>query len=92
MNLQTQSRRRWLGALCVLAALAMLLVEEFALKTALSGRNALIYWLVCLAFTLAAIVFALADARAVSRDAYESQRTLLESTLKEIEERKRERK
>jgi len=86
MNAQT--RRRWVGTLCLLGAIVMLVVDEIALKGRLTRLGFLSYWLVCFLLTAGAIVCALADARAVRRENREIQRSLLESTIREIEGRK----
>lgn len=89
MTVNAKTRRRWLGALCLFAAIAMLVADEFALKGRLTGVAFLSYWLVCFLFTVSAIACALADARAVRLENREIQRSLLESTIREIEKRRR---
>ena len=80
--------RRLLGVLCLAASVGMLVIDELLLKGTLSGVLFLIYWLICLGFTVAAVVFALMDARAVRAASREHQRELIEHTLREIEENK----
>ena len=82
-------RRRWVGAVCLLVAVAMVAADEFALKGQLPHAVFFAYWLVCLTFTLMAAGCALADLRALRRRSQEAQRSLMEETLREIE---RERK
>jgi hypothetical protein len=44
-----------------------------------------LYWLICLILTTAAIMIAFLDARALRRQTREEARDLLQTTLKEIE-------
>ena len=85
MGLNATARRRWLGALALLAALAMLVLGETVLEGKLGPLAFLIYWLVCSVLTGAAIVVAFADARAVAQRTQREHRELLENTLKDIE-------
>jgi len=78
-------RRRWFGALALLAALAMLAAGETVLKDRLNDVALLLYWLVCLAFTLLAILLAFRDFRVVQDRLRREQRDLFAGTLKEIE-------
>lgn len=77
------ARRRWLGALALVAALGMLLVGHLGLRLGAFGW--LIYWLACLGCTLLAIGVALWDAQAVRRHLREERRELLQSTLQNIQ-------
>ena len=85
MALDATARRRWFGALMLLAALAMLACGETLLKERLSPIASLSFWLVCLVFTSLAIVVALLDAWALQRRIRQEQRELFESTLKKIQ-------
>ena len=85
MALDATARRRWFGAVMLLAALAMLVCGETLLKERLSPIASLIFWLVCLVFTSLAIIVALLDARALQRRIRQEQRELFESTLKKIQ-------
>ena len=81
-------RRRWFGALCLLAALAMLVAGETVLQGRLKALGFIAYWLVCFVVTVLAIGAALLDARAVREETQTEQRALFESTLQEIQEKK----
>ena len=67
MALDATARRRWLGALILLAALGMLIGGETVLEGKLGGLAFVFYWLVCFALTGLAIVVAFLDARALQR-------------------------
>jgi 4-hydroxybenzoate polyprenyltransferase len=86
--LDSKSRRRWFGALCLLAAIGMLVAGETILKERLSQLAFVLYWLSCFGFTVLAIFTALADARALQQEGRDQQRALLESTLGKIERKK----
>jgi hypothetical protein len=51
----------------------------------LSGLAFLSYWLVCLLFALLAMVLALADFRAIGREARQEQQALLQDAFSEFE-------
>jgi hypothetical protein len=78
-------RRRRLGALMLLAALAMLVAGQTILKTRLKDLGFLLYWLLCFILTGAAILVAYLDALALKRRSKREARELLETTLSEIE-------
>lgn len=82
-------RRRWLGAGCLVAALAMLVAGETVLHGRLDGYAFLLFWLACFAFTGSAIVVAFLDVSALRSRTRNEQRELVENTLKEIEQSKR---
>jgi hypothetical protein len=88
MTLDSRSRRRWFGTVCLLGAVAMLVVGQTVLAARLSGLGFLLYWLVCFALTLVATCFALIDVRELRRRGRDEQRELLETTLKRIEREK----
>ena len=87
MKMDTPARRRWFGALCLAAALVMLLCGQTFLKDRLNGSVflSLLYWLACFVFTGLAMIAALRDLRFVSRTTRQERRQLLEDTLKQIE-------
>jgi hypothetical protein len=69
----------------LLLAAALLILGETVLKGRLGAVTFLLYWLLCLALTGAAIVIALIDLRAQRQGARQERRELLETTLKDIE-------
>lgn len=85
VGLEATARRRWIGALLLMAAMAMLIVGETLLKTHLQGVAFLLYWLLCLVFTAASIFVACLDARAVQIKSRKEARELIEKTLNKIE-------
>jgi peptidoglycan/LPS O-acetylase OafA/YrhL len=85
MGFDATTRRRWLGILVLIAALAMLIAGETVLQGRLQNVPFVLYWLLCLILTAAAIIIAFLDARALRRQTREEARDLLQSTLKEIE-------
>ena len=84
MPLDATARRRWFGAVVLLAAVGMLIGGETVLKGKLGDLTFIAYWLVCLAFTGLAIVVAFLDVRALQRRVRQEQRDLFETTLKKI--------
>lgn len=86
MNAKT--RRRWFGALSLLAAIVMLVAGETVLKGRLSALGFVAYWLVCFVATVLAIYAALLDARAVREETRAEQRALFENTVQKIQEEK----
>lgn len=91
MGLDATGRRRWFGAIVLVAAIVMLVLGQTLLKERLNNFVFLIYWLICFVLTGLAIVVAFRDVRAVQHEVHSEQRTLLESTLKEIESKARDR-
>jgi len=85
MGFDAKTRRRWGGILVLVAALGMLIAGETVLHGQLENVNFVLYWLLCLILTTAAIIIAFLDARALRRQTREEARDLLQSTLKEIE-------
>lgn len=76
--------RRWLGMLCLALASGMLIWGQVVLAPYLKGVGFIIYWVICLLFTLAAIVIALLDIRAVRRRTQEERRELLKKTFDDL--------
>lgn len=91
MAFDANARRRWFGAVVLLAALAMLICGETVLKARLGDLAFIVYWLVCLVLTGLAIMVAFLDARALQRRTRQEQRDLFETTLKQIETEARSR-
>lgn len=86
VGLNATARRRWLGALVLLAAMAMLVAGETVLKDKLTEPSTfLVYWLICFGFTGCAILIAFLDVRALHARTRAEQRDLVHRTLKEIE-------
>jgi hypothetical protein len=85
MALDATARRRWLGAIALVVALAMLVCGQTVLKERLRNLTFVCYWLVCFGFTCLAILVALLDARALRRRTSQEHLDLFEATLKEIE-------
>ena len=92
MNWDSQAKRRWVGAAVLGLALLMLVAGETVLKGVLKDFAFVGYWAVCMACTVAAIIIAFIDARAVQRSVGQQQRDLLDSTLRKIEGEARARK
>jgi hypothetical protein len=85
MAFDVTARRRWFGAIVLLAALGMLVCGETVLQGRLGNWAFLAYWLVCFGLTGLAILIAFVDARALRHRIRQQQRDLFEATLKEIE-------
>ena len=85
-------QRRWLAAICLLAAITMLIAGETALKERLQPLGFVVYWSSCFILTGLAATLALIDAAKVRNEQRDEQRALIETTLQEIEREKRSRK
>jgi len=85
MGLDATSRRRWFGAIVLLAALLMLIAGETVLKQSLKDYWFLIYWLVCFVFTGLAIIVAFLDVRSLGQRVRQERHQLLETTLNQIQ-------
>jgi hypothetical protein len=84
------SRRRWFGLLFLLLALGMVVWGQTWLQPHLRGLGFVVYWLVCLGWTLSALIIALADARATRRQLRQKQADLLREALGDKFPRKRD--
>lgn len=82
------ARRRWRGMLCLTLAAGLLVWGQTVLEPVLQGVGYLLYWLVCLGFTLAAIVLALLDIRATRRRVRQAHQHLLDRVLDELQQHK----
>jgi hypothetical protein len=78
-------RRRWVGGVALVTALAMLVGGDMVLKEKPGGLVPLIYWLGCLGLTVLAMIVAFADVRALAQRTRREQRELFEATLRKIE-------
>ena len=85
MGLDATARRRWFGAIVLGVALLMLILGETVLEGRIKGVVFLVYWFICCIFLGLAFVVAFRDVRAIQNEVRSEQRTLLESTLKDIE-------
>lgn len=84
----SRKRRRWLGIICLVTAIAMLIAGETVLSERLTGFGLLLYWLMCFATTGLAALVAIRDLVHVRRENRAEQRKLLEQTLQEVEREK----
>jgi signal transduction histidine kinase len=85
MGLDATTRRRWFGAIVLGIALLMLILGQTVFEGRLKGVAFLAYWLICFIFVGLTFVVAFRDVRAIQNQVRSEQRTLLESTLKDIE-------
>jgi hypothetical protein len=85
MGLDATTRRRWLGAVVLFAAIGMLIAGQTVLKSRLRDAGFIIYWLLCFLLTITAILVAYLDVRAVQQKTQREARELLETTLSKIE-------
>jgi len=81
-------RRRWLGAVFLVAALGMLIAGQTVLLDRLGPVAFIFFWLGCFAFTVLALLVAILDFSAVRRRTRKEQVELFESTLQGIERQK----
>jgi membrane protein implicated in regulation of membrane protease activity len=70
---------------CLAVAAGMLIWGKIVLDPYLTGVLFLVYWAVCFAFTLGAILIALLDIRAVRRRVRNQHRDLIQRTLEGVE-------
>jgi hypothetical protein len=89
VSADSKSRRRKIGTVCIAIAILMLIAGETVLKGRLSGVPLLCYWLGCFIFTSIAAGAAVIDAARVGIESRDAQKSLIEDTLKEIENGKR---
>ncbi len=85
MGVNASTGRRWLGAVFLGGALAMLVLGETALQNRLGPVGFLLYWIACLLLTGFSVLIALWDLRAVRRQTREAERDLISTTLKDIQ-------
>lgn len=78
--------RRWIGGIFLAGSLLMLILGQTVLKSRLEGAAFVRYWLICFAFTGAALLVALVDLLIIKRETRAEQKELLDETLHEIEE------
>ena len=86
------ARRRWVGGIVLGLAAMMLILGETALNGKLRGGVFVMYWMICFLLTVAAIVVAFMDLKALQRKVGKEQRDLMEDTLSDIEQEARGRK
>ncbi len=84
MENSAEAVRRWWGAFCLAIAAGMLIWGQTVLKPVLGGAGFVLFWGLCLLFTLGAIVIALIDVRAVRRRVREEHRELIQRTIDEV--------
>jgi len=75
------TRRRWFGFLFLLLALGMLVWGQTWLHSRLRGVGFVVYWLVCLGWTLLALITALVDLRVTRRQLRREQLEMLKQAL-----------
>jgi len=85
MALNATLRRRWFGAVVLIAALGLLICGETVLKGKLRNLTFVAYWMACFALTGIAILVAFLDAWAIQRKTRKEQRDLFEAALKGIQ-------
>jgi hypothetical protein len=85
MGFDPTARRRWFGAIVLLAALGMVVCGETVLRDRMGPVATLLYWMGCLALTSLAILVALLDVRALRHRSRREERALFEATLKKIQ-------
>ena len=85
MGLNTTNRRRLVGAIFLLGAIAMLVMGQTVLNSRLRDVTFLVYWLVCFILTGLAIVVAYLDLRSLHDRSRPEARELIQNTLGRIE-------
>lgn len=92
MALTSKIRRRILGIIFLVAALAMLILGLTVLEHRLAPLPLLIYWLICFALTCGAMIVAVRDLRAIRHETTGKHRDLLQNVIQEIEEEAKRKK
>lgn len=72
---------------CLAVASGLLIWGQTVFAPYLKGVAFMLYWAICLLFTLGAIVIALIDIRVLRRRTRQERRELLQKTLAELEEK-----
>lgn len=85
-------RRRWVGSLCLGVSLLMLILGLTVVNPLLSPALFVAYWALCFLFTVAAMLVALLDIRALRSKTHREHFELLEKTLQDVDEAGREKK
>lgn len=78
-------RRRWTGVVCLGIAILMVVWGQFFLSPSAAPLLLIVFWLLCFFFTIAAILLAFADLRALRDQTRAEKRALFEETMHEIE-------
>jgi len=84
MNNSVDAWRRWLGMFFLTVAAGMLIWGNTILAPYLKGIGFLIYWMICFLSTMASIVIALLDVRAMLRNIRNERMALLRRAMKDI--------
>jgi membrane protein implicated in regulation of membrane protease activity len=93
MGNKADLRRRWVGAVFLIVSILMIIAGETILSERLRQRPSLlfIYWSLCFASVLAAVLVALLDLMILRRRLRAEQRGLLKQTIDKIAEEKKSR-
>ena len=84
INVRPNRRRRRAQLLLLLAALVMLVLGFTKLSNAFTPAGALAFWLLCLSFTLAAMILAIRDMRDIRRQTREERVGLAEEAFDSV--------
>jgi hypothetical protein len=84
MAWSSQGFRRWSGAVYLGISILMLIVGATVLDNRLQGAAFIYYWLICTAFTCLALLIAVIDFRAVSRQSRREQGELIRDILSAV--------
>ena len=76
--------RRWLGIVFLAISFGMLVWGQTVLKSQLTGLGYLLYWTVCICFTLFAIATALVDILLVRRKHRKERKHLIQETFTDL--------
>ena len=79
---------RWLAAVFLFVALAMLIAGQTLLRDRLHQLGFILFWLSCFIFTCLAMSLALLDAAITRRRAREEQRAFFEQTFSDVTRQK----
>ena len=81
MSNPADARRRWFGLFFLFIALGLLIWGQTILKPHLSGLGFVLYWLVCFAFTILAMLTALLDFWVIRIRARREQREMIKRAV-----------
>lgn len=82
----SQNWRRWFATLALALTVLLLLIGQTFLKPILTGKFYIVYWLICLFFTVFSILLALVELRFINEESKKEHKELISKTVSELSE------
>ncbi len=82
----SQHWRRWSAVFSLIITILLLISGLTFLKSELFGKSFIIFWLVCLFFTVLSILLALVELRFINYQSKKEQKALIEETVDGLNE------